>query len=133
MRTHPRLTDAEIAAHFADRTEMAIALLRARRAPKASMTPEQGPVGVHGDEHPKAIRKQCTFGTLLQGHARCPRCGILSCHGKGQVHCRLEKGAQPVVCEWCQERHAPPRVSLVTVCAIQSAMDFGSGEDDGGE
>ena len=133
MCKNPRLTDAEIAAHFADRTEMAIALLRVRRAPKAIMAHEQGSVRVHGDDQQKEIRKWCTFETLLKGHARCPLCGILSCHGKGKSHCLLKKGAKPVVCDWCRERNSTPRVSLVTLCAIQSSMDFGSVDDVGGE
>jgi hypothetical protein len=123
--THSTLTDAEIAAYFVDRTELGIAILRAKRARKIVRVHEQSPVRVVGDDRREAIPSRCTFETLLAGHARCPMCNILSCHGKGKSHCLLKKGETPVVCDWCRERGSALRESLVTLCAIQSSMDFG--------
>jgi len=69
---HPTLTDAEIAAYFADRRALAIALLRAKRARKSVRMHEQSPVRGAGDHRREAIPSRCAFETLLAGHARCP-------------------------------------------------------------
>ena len=122
---HSTLTDAEIAAYFADRTAQAIAILRAKRVRKNVRVHEQSPVRVAGDDRREAIPGRCTFETLLAGHARCPICDILSCHGKGKSHCLPKKGETPVACDWCRERGSSLRESLVTLCSIQSSMDFG--------
>src|SRR5262245_54805210 len=115
--THATLTDAEIAAYFVDRTEQAITVLRARRARKT--------VRVARADRREATPSRCAFETPLAGHTRCPMCDIPSCYGKGKSHCLLKKGETPVVCDWCWERGAALRESLVTVCSIQSSMDFG--------